>query len=49
MLNKIKLNVLVLGCSLATASAQASDETGLHVSMPEKFAGKIALALKIRS
>jgi hypothetical protein len=25
------------------------DETGLHVSLPEKFAGKIAFALKIRS
>ena len=25
------------------------DETGLHVSMPEKFNGKIAFALKIRS
>ena len=25
------------------------DETGLHVSLPEKFAGKTALALKIRS
>ena len=25
------------------------DETGLHVSLPEKFNGKIALALKIRS
>jgi alpha-L-fucosidase len=27
----------------------ARDETGLHVSLPEKFDGKIALALKIRS
>ena len=25
------------------------DENGLHVSLPEKFDGKIALALKIRS
>ena len=25
------------------------DETGLHVSLPEKFDGKIAFALKIRS
>jgi len=25
------------------------DETGLHVSLPEKFNGQIALALKIRS
>jgi len=25
------------------------DETGLHVSMPEKFDGKTAFALKIKS
>jgi len=25
------------------------DETGLHVALPEKFTGKIAFALKIRS
>ena len=25
------------------------DEKGLHVSLPEKFDGRIALALKIRS
>ena len=25
------------------------DETGLHVSLPEKFDGKIAFALKIRA
>jgi hypothetical protein len=24
------------------------DETGLHVSLPEKFDGKIAFALKVR-
>ena len=51
MMLKIKFTVLTLGVSLVGGGKLkfTRDENRLRISLPEKFDGKTALALKVRS